>query len=314
MSLFALQLWCFRKGIALKRFVGLFLIATSAASFGTLAIFGRLAYDAGLDTFTLLFLRFTAAALLMSALLVLRKESLPRGRNLLLLIGMGALGYVGQSFCYLSAIKVASPGLVALLLYLYPMFVAVLAAIFLKEKFSAMKIAALVLATVGAGLTANPEGGQWQGILLAISAALIYSVYIIVGTGVMKQVSAVPSSAVIFASAGVVYGALTLANGAHFPKTGAGWGAVGGVILLATVIPVVTFLAGLKRIGPTNASMLSTLEPVVTVILAAVVFGETLQGIMLFGGGLILLSVLILARSEIAAPAPVVNRSEYESS
>jgi drug/metabolite transporter (DMT)-like permease len=226
---------------------------------------------------------------------------------------MGALGYVGQSFSYLSAIKFASPGLVALLLYLYPMFVAVLAAIFLKEKFSAVKIAALVLATVGAGLTANPEGGQWKGILLAISAALIYSVYIIVGTGVMKQVTAVQSSTVIFASAGVVYGALTLVSGAHFPQTGAGWGAVGGVIIVATVIPVVTFLAGLKRIGPTNASMLSTLEPVVTVILAAIVFSETLQPVMMFGGGLILVSVLILARSEVAAPAPVVNRSEYES-
>jgi drug/metabolite transporter (DMT)-like permease len=231
----------------------------------------------------------------------------------MLLIGMGALGYVGQSFSYLSAIKFASVGLVALLLYLYPMFVAVLAAIFLKERFSTMKIAALVLATIGAGLTANPEGGGWQGIFLAISAALIYSVYIIVGTGVMKQVSAVQSSAVIFASAGAVYGVLTLVSGAHYPQSAAGWGAVVGVIIFATVIPVVTFLAGLKRIGPTNASMLSTLEPVVTVILAALIFHERLQPIMLFGGGLILISVLLLARSEVAAPAPVVNRSEYES-
>ncbi len=297
----------------MKRFIGIILIVVSAASFGTLAIFGRLAYEAGLDTFTLLFLRFTTAALLMFVLLVLRRESLPRGRTLIQLIGMGALGYVGQSFSYLSAIKYASAGLVALLLYLYPMFVAVLAAIFLKERFSSLKIAALALATIGAGLTARPEGGQWQGIFLAIAAALIYSVYIIVGTGVMKQVSAVQSSAVIFASAGAVYGALTFFSGAHFPQSEAGWGAVGGVILFATVIPVVTFLAGLKRIGPTNASMLSTLEPVVTVILAAIIFGETLQTVMLLGGGLILLSVLMLARSEVAGPAPVVNRSEYES-
>lgn len=297
----------------MKHFIGIALITISAASFGTLAIFGRLAYEAGLDTFTLLFLRFTAAALMMFALLLIRKESLPRGRTLIQLIGMGALGYVGQSFFYLSAIKHASAGLVALLLYLYPMFVAVLAAIFLKEKFSFLKIAALVLATLGAALTANPEGGQWQGILFAISAALVYSIYIIVGTGVMKRVTAVQSSTVIFASAGVVYGALTLFSGAHLPETGAGWGAVGGLILLATVIPVVAFLAGLKRIGPTNASMLSTLEPVVTVILAAIIFGERLRTLMLVGGGLILLSVLLLARSEIEAPAPVVNRSEYES-
>jgi drug/metabolite transporter (DMT)-like permease len=286
----------------MKRIIGILLIIVSAASFGTLAIFGRYAYSNGIDTFTLLFLRFTFAALLMFALLAITRESLPRGISLLQLVGMGALGYVGQSFSFLSAIKYASAGLVALLLYLYPIFVAILSAIFLREKFSSVKIAALILATIGAGLTANPEGGAWQGILLAISSALIYSVYIIVGTGVMKKVSAVQSSAVIFASAGIVYGVLTAINGSHFPKTGTGWGIVGGLVLLATVIPVVTFLAGLKRIGPTNASMLSTLEPVVTVILAAWLFSETLQLVMLIGGGLILVSVILLARSEVTIP------------
>jgi drug/metabolite transporter (DMT)-like permease len=214
---------------------------------------------------------------------------------------MGAIGYVGQSFSYLTAIKFASAGLVALLLYLYPAFVAILSMIFLKEKLTRFKLLALALATLGAALTANPEGGQWQGILLAISAALIYSVYIIVGAGVMQRVSAVQSSTVIFASAGIVYAALTALRGAHFPHTWNGWSALGGLVLMATVIPVVTFLAGLKRIGPTSASMLSTLEPVVTVLLAAWLFGESLSPIILSGGALILAAVLLLARSELSA-------------
>ena len=286
----------------MNRIVGILLIVVSAASFGTLAIFGRYAYENGIDTFTLLFLRFIFAALFMFALLASRHEAFPRGKPLLQLIGMGALGYVGQSFAYLSAIKYASAGLVALLLYLYPVFVAILSAIFLREKFKAMKILALVLATLGAAFTATPEGGTWSGILFAISAAMIYSVYIIVGTGVLKQVSAVQSSAVIFASAGIVYGILTAFNGANLPQTIAGWGAMSGIIFIATIIPVVTFLAGLKRIGPTNASMLSTFEPIVTVMLAAILFNEALHPVMLIGGGLILVSVIILARSEVITP------------
>jgi len=287
----------------MNRLIGVLLIVVSAASFGTLAIFGRYAYADGMDTFTLLFLRFTISALLMGTLLFIRRESIPRGRILWQLVGMGALGYVGQSFSYLTAIQFASAGLVALLLYLYPAFVAILSTLFLKEKLTRPRIIALSLATLGAALTANPEGGKWQGILLAISAAAIYSIYIIVGTGVMKQVSPVQSSTIIFASAGVVYGAATAINGAHFPQTASGWGAMGGVVIVATVIPVVSFLAGLKRIGPTNASMLSTLEPVVTVLLAAWLFGETLGLAALIGGALILAAVILLTRGEIY-PAP----------
>jgi drug/metabolite transporter (DMT)-like permease len=62
---------------------------------------------------------------------------------------------------------------------------------------------------------------------------------------------------------------------------------------------VVAFLAGLERIGPTNAAMLSTLEPVVTVLLAVVLLGEVLQPVTLAGGGLILAAVLLLTRSEL---------------
>jgi drug/metabolite transporter (DMT)-like permease len=284
----------------MNRILGVILIIISAASFGTLAIFGRYAYAAGLDTFTLLFLRFTFAAILMAALLAFRREPLPRWRTLAWLVGMGAIGYVGQSFSYLSAIKYASAGLVALLLYLYPSFVAILSAVFLKEKFNRLKIIALVLATLGAALTANPQGGAWTGILLALASAVIYSIYIIVGTGVMRQVSAMQSSTVIFASAGIVYAALTAFNGPHWPATSAGWLTVVALALIATVVPVTTFLGGLKLIGPTNASLLSTLEPVVTVLLAALLFGERLPPITLLGGGLILAAVILLTRGELA--------------
>lgn len=288
----------------MNKLLGALFIVISATSFGTLAIFGHYAYAEGMDTFSVLALRFTFAAALMALLLLVRREPFPRGKILWQLVGMGAVGYVGQSYSYMSAIKYASSGLVALLLYLYPVFVALLSALVLKEKFTSWKIAALGLATLGAALTANPQGGSWTGILFAIAAAGIYSVYIIVGTGVMKQVSAMQSSTVIFASAGAVYCTLALVNGAHLPQTGSGWGVVAAIVLVATVIPVVTFLAGLQRIGPTNASMLSTLEPIVTVLLAAWLFADKLPVTTIIGGALILLAVILLAKSELSGNSP----------
>ncbi|MBN2146022.1 MAG: EamA family transporter [Anaerolineales bacterium] len=283
----------------MNRLIGILFIITSAASFGTLAIFGRYAYQAGLDTPTLLFLRFTSAALLMALVMLLRRQPLPRGRALLLLIAMGGIGYVAQSFCYLTAIKFASAGLVALLLYLYPTFVALLSVLILKARLTRPKVIALVFATIGTALTANPQGGEWTGILLALSAAAIYAVYIIVGARVMQQVSPLQSSTVIFASAGAVFAPLSLLNGLHWPQSLSGWWPVAAVSIVATIIPVFTFLAGLQRIGPTDASMLSTFEPIVTVLLAALLFSERLSLLALLGGGFILAAVLILVRGEL---------------
>ena len=292
----------------MKQLTGILLIAVSAASFGTLAIFGRFLYAGGLDTFTMLFLRFGIAAIMMAVILFVRQESFPRGKILLQLVGMGALGYAGQSFSYLTAIQYASAGLVALLLYLYPIFVFVLSVIVLRERVTWIKVAALILALTGMALSVDPAGGQIRGILLAICAALIYSVYIIIGTNVMKHVSPVQSSTVIFASAGAVYGTLMAAHGAHLPVSSSGWLAIAGIVLIATVIPVVAFLAGLERIGPTNAAMLSTLEPVVTVLLAALIFGELLKPAVIFGGGLILVAAVLLTRGELE------NKSSLETS
>jgi len=120
----------------------------------------------------------------------------------------------------------------------------------------------------------------------------------------MKHVSALQSSTVIFASAGIVYGILTAINGAHFPTVNSGWFAMTGIVLIATVVPVVTFLAGLEMIGPTNAAMLSTLEPVVTVLLAAWLLQEQLTTVALLGGSLILFAVLLLTQDELRQIKP----------
>jgi drug/metabolite transporter (DMT)-like permease len=186
------------------------------------------------------------------------------------------------------------------------MFVFVLSVIVFREKVTWLKITALMLALLGTALTVDPAGGQLSGILLAISAALVYSFYIIVGTNVMKHVSAIQSSLVIFASAAAVYWILTGINGPHLPRTSSGWLGILGIAIVATVIPVATFLAGLERIGPTNAAMLSTLEPVITVLLAGLIFGERLATITILGGSLILVAVVLLTRSE--APAIPVSQ------
>ncbi len=286
----------------MRRLTGVFLVVVSAAAFGTLAIFARFAFADSVDAVTLSFFRFTLAAAGMAVPLAARREPLPRGRTLGWLIAMGALGYVGQSSAYLTALQFIPAGTVALLLYLYPIFVAALSAVFLKERLTRVKFAAMGLALVGMALTVGPEWtGRWQGVALALTGAAIYSVYILVGTHVMRRVTVFQSSTVILASAGLTFGAWMAARGPHLPATAGGWLAILGVVVVSTILPVATFLAGLERIGPTNAAMLSTLEPVVTVLLAAGLLGEAITPLTVFGGALILAAVLLLTRAEVTA-------------
>lgn len=279
--------------------IGASLIAISAAAFGALPIFARFAYADGLDALTMIFLRFALASIFMLALVYYRGEKLPRGPVLYQLIGMGALGYVGQSFAYLTALKYATAGLVALLFYLYPIFVALLAAIFLKETITRTKALALLIALSGTALTVGPVQGQILGIVFSLIAALTYSAYIIIGSKVMQQVSVLQSSTIIFTSAGISAGILAMINGPKFPATAMGWGAILALVFIATILAVLAFLGGLQRIGATNTAMLSTLEPVVTVFLAYGCLQETLNPTSLLGGGFILMAVLVLTQGEL---------------
>ena len=278
----------------MQRRIGVLLIIISAASFGTLPIFTRLAYRAGAEPVTLLALRFALASIVMVAIIAARKIPFPRGRTLLGLVLMGAIGYVGQSLAYFTALTMASAALVALLLYLYPALVTLLSAIFLKEHLTLAKISALALALVGTSLTVEPTGsGRLLGVVLAIASAVIYSIYILAGSRITAHTNAIASSTTIMLSAATVYAGIVVVRGPIFPQASYGWITIVAIALVSTVLPIVTFFAGLERLGPTRASTLSTFEPIVSVVLATLVLGETINPLQVLGGALILAAVII---------------------
>src|SRR5215469_3231025 len=269
----------------MQRQIGVLLIIISAASFGTLPILTRLAYRAGTEPVTLLALRFALASIVMIAMIAARKIPFPRGRTLLGLVLMGAIGYVGQSLAYFTALTMASAALVALLLYLYPALVALLSAIFLKENLTLAKISALALALVGTALTIEPTGnGRLLGVILAIASAVIYSIYILAGSRITAHTNAIGSSTTIMLSAAVVYVGIVAFRGPIFPHASYGWITIVAIAFVSTVLPIVTFFAGLERLGPTRASTLSTFEPIVSVVLATLVLGETISPLQVLGG------------------------------
>lgn len=287
------------------RGAGIAFVVVSALAFGAMAIFTRFAYADGVDAWTLLALRFGLAAPCLAAVALYTGGAWPAGRDLALAVAMGGAGYAGQSATFFSALAFAPAGIVALLLYLHPALVALLAAAFLHERMTAGKLAALALALGGLALTVLPSlaGGDGAfprlplGIALGVAAAAIYAVYITAGTRLSARVSPIALAAAITASAALVFVAVAATHGPRWPATPGGWLAVAAIALVSTVLAIALFFAGLARVGATQASTLSTIEPVFTVALAAVVLGERIAAVQLAGGALILAAVLLLARA-----------------
>jgi drug/metabolite transporter (DMT)-like permease len=289
-----------------RRTSGVLLVALSAACFAAMPIFARTVYAAGSDPSTLLLLRFTAAAAVLLPLALRRSAARPADRPLSGLVLLGAL-YVFQSLLYFVALTMTPVTLLALLLYVYPVVVAVLASVIFHIPLTRWRVVALALALTGAALTVIGPlgGGNWLGIALALAAALTYSGYILLATRITRSVDSLWSSAIITATAGALFGVLALFHGVALPTTSTGWAAVVGIALVSTVLAILAFMAGLIRIGPTDAATLSVLEPVITALLAVLLLGETLGPAQLVGGALIVLAVLIVARVAVPRLEPI---------
>lgn len=275
-------------------------VVTSATGFGLMAVMARLAYAGGATVPTLLFLRFTLGAATLWVWLALRRNlpGLPPETWAGLLL-MGAAGYAGQSTLYFSALTRIPASLTAMLLYLYPLLVSLLAWLLLHEPFTAAQVAALVSSLAGLGLMLWQPGASVRydpaGVAMGAGAALVYSFYILAGDRLLRRASPLHASAIVMTGAAATFLAAGLTGHSLYLRlTPAGWAGVLGLILFGTLLAILAFLAGLERLGATRASIVSALEPVVTVLSAWAFLGEGMVVRQLLGAGLVLAGALLV--------------------
>ena len=283
---------------------GTLLCLGSAAAFGAMAVLGKLAYDDGATVGTLLAVRFLLAAALFWALVLASGAAHELralgGRDVGTGLALGACGYAIQAGCYFAALERIDASLLSLLVYTFPAIVATAAFALGRERIDGRRLAALGLASGGLVLVVAGAGAGTLdplGAGLGLGAAVVYSTYILVSEGIVARMGPRVLSALVCtgAAAPLTVGAALLGELRPGELTAAGWGWLAGLALVSTVAAVSLFFAGLRRVGPTTASILSTAEPVVTVLLAFLVFGELLGPVQLLGGALVLGAVLALA-------------------
>jgi drug/metabolite transporter (DMT)-like permease len=155
------------------------------------------------------------------------------------------------------------------------------------------------VALVGAMLAVgHSQGASPLGSALTLGAATWYAAYIVVSSRITERYTTLASTTVVVASSATVFLFATLLTRFQPPATQGGWAAAAGTAIVGTVIAILAFFGGLSRVGPVTTSTMGTLEPIVTVVLAAMLLGEKLMAVQLLGGVMVLAAVFLLSHAD----------------
>ena len=283
--------------------MGAVLCLVSAIAFGAMAVFGKLAYDEGVTVLTLLVVRFAVAALLLAPAAAVRLRRGSRrvaGRSVIAAVLLGAVGYALQSGLFFAALERMDASLLALVLYTYPAMVAAAGYALGRERPDRYRTT--VLAVSSAGLVLVLGGAADGGLdvvatVLGLGAAATYTAYILIADRTVSELDPVVLSAFVAGGAATTFaviswgtGRLDLALSVH------AWLWLSCIAAISTVVAIVCFFAGLARVGPVSAAIISTFEPVATVALAYAAFGEHLTPVQAVGAAFVLGAVIALQR------------------
>lgn len=301
----------------MRRGWSLLAVVVSAACFGTLAIFTPLAYRSGAQPLPLLAWRFFFSAILLAVVATLRDRRalvVPRS-DILRFAALAIAGYGAASVCFFYALKFADASVVAVLLYAYPALVLISGWLFLGERATWLQGVAVAVTFLGCALVVGLGSGQmhaaWQGVALGLGAAVGYTLFNLLSARWLPGRSRLTMMAYTFGIAAVLPAVASLVAGGPNGLSVAYWTAttwwlLGAIILIPTFAAIVLYLEGIRGLGPAQAAVVSTLEPLFTIALAALVLGERLSILQFTGAAFVLLGVVVaeIAARAKDAPAP----------
>lgn len=275
------------------------MVALSAILYGFMAFLGKHLIQANFSIQTMLFWRFFIAGLWMSLFAIFRKEKTFKGvinqRTLLLTFLIGAVCYAGTSGSYFVATQYTGTGIAMVIFFSYPLIVAIFAWLANRSNMNKYLFASLIAMAAGLYLLKGNvhENVNWLGILFALLSALLYAVYIFGSKWLTQSTRSRASTIIVCMGAALLFFILAIATHSFkVANTFELWLYLLAFGILATAIPIQLMLEGLRTINPVHASILSVLEPLVTVGLGILLLGEGLSELQIVGCIIILISTI----------------------
>lgn len=273
----------------------------AAAAYGTNPLFSLHLLGAGLDVQSILFYRFAMAALLLGLFIVARGKSLIVSRRVILPLILGGVVFGMSSHMLYVSFLYMDAGIASSILFVYPILVAVIMALFFHERASILTYSCIALALAGIAMLYKGDGDttlNTTGMVCVIISSLCYALYIV---GVdHSSLSTVPSARLTFWMLVVGTCMFFVMAGCgtklHLPGTSPFiWANIIGIAVVPTVVPILFINVSIKIIGPTYSAIVGALEPVTAIVIGVTVFGEALTVRVVLGALMIFIAVTVIA-------------------
>ncbi|BDD06930.1 DMT multidrug transporter (plasmid) [Aureibacter tunicatorum] len=283
--------------------IGAFYVMLSSVLFGLMPYFAKTLYSTGATPQAVLAYRFFLGALLALGWIRCKKIDLRIDRSSLIRIFIIALvGMCLTTSMLFMSFQYVSSGLAMALHFAYPAFTVLISVMLFRLKFTLRKAASVALSMIGIVLISELsfESNSLKGMALAILSAVTYAIYIISITHhKLRNLETSIINFYMFGFSSIILSLWAYFDGGFFtPSSGEEYFALGGLAFVSTFIAIMLFAKGAQLIGASDASLLSTMEPITSIILGVIFFGELLKPVHLIGVVLIILSIILVAKAK----------------
>ena len=277
---------------------GVILAIISAICYGINPLGALFLYEEGLNVNSVIFYRFIFASILLAIFMIIKKDSFYlKFKEIILLALLGLLFGISaislfNSFLYMDA------GLASTVLFIYPIFVAIIMALFFKEKNSIITILSIIFAFLGVVLLYESDGANVSnfGIFLVIVSSLCYAIYIVIINQYLKlSALKVTFYSMLFCTITILIHSFFDSSLNIMPLINFNmWFYTLFLALVPTIISLLFLIKAIQLIGSTSASILGALEPLTAVLIGVYVFNEKITFWLVIGIVFILFGVLLI--------------------
>lgn len=277
---------------------GVILAIISAICYGMNPLGALFLYEEGLNVNSVIFYRFIFASILLAIFMLIKKDSFYlKFKEIILLALLGLLFGISaislfNSFLYMDA------GLASTVLFIYPIFVAIIMALFFKEKNSIITILSIIFAFLGVVLLYESDGANVSnfGIFLVIVSSLCYAIYIVIINQYLKMSALkVTFYSMLFCTITILIHSFFDSSLNIMPLVNFNmWFYTIFLALVPTIISLLFLIKAIQLIGSTSASILGALEPLTAVLIGVYVFNEKITFWLVIGIVFILFGVILI--------------------